>query len=299
MRGEPGVPVAGTGAWPLRDPVGHLHVVPLTRALGARWGGIQTGTATLHLPYSQAICNPATGGIDERAIMALLDHACSSAIYARITRSPPIATLDLRVAFQRDAPAAADAIVTAHATHITETVAFVSAAAHAGEGAAHAGEGAALATCSATFFIGSSPGGEREGGAAGIGKPARDFDIGDLSRVRSFEEFLGLARHGSHVRMEFADRLVGAVSLPALHGGAVASLLVSAGRTAALAEPGRAGRLAAITVQYLRAGRAEATTATAVAEKRGARSAVLSVTAKQAHGSRVVATAQCIFVASE
>ena len=292
MRVEPGVPVAGAGAWPLRDPVGHLHIVPLTRAVGARWGGIQAGTATLHLPYSQAICNAATGGIDERAIMALLDHACSSAIYARITHSPPIATLDLRVAFQRDAPPAADVIVTAHATHIAETVAFVSAA-------AHAGKGVALATCSATFFIGSAPGGEREGGAAGIAKPARDFDIGDLSQIRSFEEFLGLARHGQHVRMEFADRLVGAVSLPALHGGAVASLLVSAARAATLAEPGRADRLAAITVQYLRAGRAEATTATAVPEKRGARSAVLSVTAKQAHGSRVVASAQCIFVAPD
>lgn len=281
-------PEAGRGM-PVFDPAGHLGMVPFTSAVGVRWGGVRDGTAEMRLPFSSAVQDAATGGVDERALVAMLDHVSSAGVFAQMREAVPIATLDLRVAFQRPAPPGADVIFTARATHLAETVAFVNAA-------AHAGDGTALATASATFILGSSPGGERDGGAAGVWKPARKFHVGDVAALGSFEQFLGLARHGLHVRMEFADRLVGAVSLPALHGGMVASLLVSAARTAAAAELGRVNRLATISVQYLRAGRAEATSAVGSFDKRGARSAVLSVTAKQAHGAREVAHAQCIFV---
>jgi uncharacterized protein (TIGR00369 family) len=281
-------PAVGAGA-PLFDPAAHLRMVPYTSAVGMCWQGVKDGVVEVRLPFSKAVQDGASGAIDERAIMALLDHASSSAVFAQLRAALPIATLDLRVAFQRPAPPGTDVVVSAVATHVAETVAFVNAS-------ARAGDGAALAVSSATFIIGSSPGGERDGGAAGLRKPAREFNLGDTALLGSFEQYLGLARHGLHVRMEFADRLVGAVSLPALHGGVVAALLVSAARTAAMAEPGEVKRLAAITVQYLRAARAEATSAIGTFVKRGARSAVLSVTARQAHGSREVAHAQCIFV---
>ncbi len=274
---------------PVFDPAGHLRLVPFTSAVGVRWGGVKDGTAHVVLPWSRAVSDARTGGVDERAVMAVLDHVSSSGVFAQMQEAVPIATLDLRVAFQHAAPPGSDVLFTAKATHVADTVAFVNAT-------AQAGDGTPLATSSATFILGSSPGGDREGGAAGMWKPARGFDVGNVDALGSFDEFLGLSRHGQHVRMEFADRLVGAVSLPALHGGMVASLLASAARTAAASEPGQVNRLATISVQYLRAGRAEATSALGTFVKRGARSAVLSVTARQAHGSREVAHAQCIFV---
>ena len=267
----------------------HPLMVPFSRAVGAHWIGARDGSVELCLPYARPVRDPDRGGIDDRAIMALLDHACGAAVYASLKHPAPIATLDLRVAFQRAAPAATDIVVTAHTSHVTPTAAFVSAA-------AHAGAGAALATASATFIIGAAPGGERDTDVALPWKPARAFDVGDVASLDSFEEFLGLVRDGSYMHMPFADRLIGAVMLPALHGGAVASLLASAAHSLAAAASGRSEHLASISVQYLRAGRAEATTGSAEFDKRGARSMVISCSAKQAKGAREVARAQCVFV---
>ena len=267
----------------------HPLMVPLTSAVGAHWIGAHDGSVELCLPYARLVRDANGDGIDDRAIMALLDHACGAAVYASLKRPVPIATLDLRVAFQRAAPAATDIVVTAHTSHVTPMAAFVSAA-------AHAGAGAALATASATFIIGAAPGGERDADVAEPWKPARTFDVGDVASLDSFQEFLGLVSDGSKLLMPFADRLIGAVMLPALHGGAVASLLASAAQTLAATASERPERLASISVQYLRAGRAEATTGSAAFDKRGARSMVISASAKQAHGAREVARAQCVFV---
>ena len=86
-----------------------------------------------------------------------------------------------------------------------------------------------------------------------------------------------------------ADRLIGAVSLPALHGGSVASLLATAAGD--LAQSATDACLVAITIQYLRAARAENVDAEAEWEKRGARSSVVAAVARQAQGSREVARA--------
>ena len=265
----------------------HPLMVPFTRAVGAHWIGARDGAVELCLPYACLVSDADSGGIDDRAIMALLDHACGASVYASLKSPAPIATLDLRVAFQRPAPAATDIIVTAHTSHVTPTAAFVSAT-------AHAGAGAALATASATFIIGAAPGGERD--VAAPWKPAREFNVDDAESLDSFEAFLGLVREGPHLQMPFADRLIGAVMLPALHGGAVASLLASVAHGLAATASKRPERLASISVQYLRAGRAEATTGSAAFDKRGARSMVISASAKQANGAREVARAQCVFV---
>lgn len=210
-------------------------------------------------------------------------------MYAALAEPVPIATLDLRVAFQRPVPDGADILVAARTAHIAGMSAFVEAQACA------AGGGPVLATASGAFMVGAHPGGATGSDMPDPWQPARPIEIGDLSQLDSFEEFLCLARHGRHVRMEFADHLIGAVSLPALHGGAVAALLATA--AADLAGTERATRLVAMTIQYLRAGRAETLTANAEWEKRGARSSVVAVVARQSHGAREVARAQCTFVA--
>ena len=271
------------------DQATHLRSVPFPHAAGARWTGTREREVEFRLPYARLVRAPGAAAVDERAIMAMLDHACGAAMYAALEEPVPIATLDLRVAFQRPVPEGADIRVAARTTHIAGMTAFAEASACA------AGGGPALVTASGAFMVGAHPGGATGSDMPDPWQPARPIEIGDLSRIDSFDEFLCLARHGRHLRMEFADRLIGAVSLPALHGGSVAALLATA--AADLAGTERPTRLVAITIQYLRAGRAETLTASAEGEKRGARSGVVAVLARQSHGSREVARAQCTFVA--
>ncbi|MBL8382638.1 MAG: thioesterase family protein [Burkholderiales bacterium] len=272
------------------DPEVRLRVVPFTRALGAELAGVERGAITFRLPC-RGPARGEHGGVDARAMTALLDHACGAGVYAALREPLPIATLDLRVAFERDAPPGAELTVTARAGSVDGSVAFV-------EAAASAPDGVPVARAAGAFIVGAHPGGGDGGGRGGEPwRPARAFALGDAAAATHFADLLGLVRDGPLLVMPFADRLVGAMSLPALHGGAVAALLATAARELARADGGRAARLAAMTIQYLRAGRAESTSAEAVFEKRGTRSSVVAVSARQGHGAREVARAQCTFVA--
>lgn len=288
--------------------------VPFTRALGLAWIDLDAGTVSLRLPFCNGVGN-AAGAVDARAIMAALDHASSAALFAALGRPAPIATLDLRVAFARPVPPASDILLSAHASHVDETVAQITATARA------ASSGLAVASATAAFFLGASPGGTR-------GNPAGErrhnevpgtFHAESAQQFASFDAFLGLdavpdgtpagvegdAQRGapdrsqhrvqSIVQMHFADRLVGAVALPALHGGVVAALLATAAARLVAGESAR--RLAAISVQYLRAAKTETAVACAGFDKRGARANMVSVSASQGQGAREVARAQCVFVA--
>lgn len=272
------------------DPEVRLRVVPFTHSLGARLAGLDGGAITFRLPC-QGAARDGRGGIDPRAVTALLDHACGAGVYAALREPLPIATLDLRVAFERALPPAADLTVTARAGSVDGTVAFV-------EAVASGPDDLPVARATGAFIVGAHPGGGDGGGRGGEPfRAAREFAIGDTAGLASFADLVGLVRDGPLLVMPFADRLVGAVSLPALHGGAVAALLATAARDLAEADGARATRLAAITIQYLRAGRAESTSAEAVFEKRGTRSSVVAVSARQGHGAREIARAQCTFVA--
>jgi acyl-coenzyme A thioesterase PaaI-like protein len=272
-----------------RDQALHTLSVPLTATIGAQWVGRSDRGVEIRLPWAPMVTDSATGGIDHRAVMTLLDHASGAAVYAAQDEPAPTATLDLRVGFFRGATPGQGITVRARAVDLAAHVAHIAAE-------ALADDGTLLAQSTGAFIVGAHPGGGG-GQGADLWRPARAFAPGDASLLGSFEAFLGTVRTGPLLAMPFADRLIGAVSLPALHGGAVASLLATAAHDLAVADGGRTGRLTAITVQYLRAGRAEATTAAAEFEKRGARSAVVAVSARQSHGTREIARAQCTFLA--
>lgn len=99
------------------------------------------------------------------------------------------------------------------------------------------------------------------------------------------------------VRMPFAAPLIGNARLPALHGGAIASLLqVAAGVTVAealdLATP---PSMFSITIEYLRSGLPEDLVATATIVTRSRRYANLRVEARQAADPRATAAATVQF----
>ncbi len=255
-----------------------------TRAAGLVWRSADARSVTMHLPWVGGLSD-SSGAIDARAIMAMLDHAASAAVYRVVAPAIPIATLDLRVAFAGAAPPGCALDFTARTSPAEGGVARVEAVARV------APDGVEVASAAVSFFVGASPGGDAERGDGGGVVPGMERQ--GAAHFASFDAFLGIQHQPAGACLPFMPRLIGAEALPALHGGAVAALLATAACDLAAAQP---TRLAAINVQYLRAGRAEESTAAATWTKRGARANFVSAIATQAHGTREVARAQCVFI---
>ena len=99
------------------NPALHLRSVPFAHATGAQWTGTREGVVEMRLPYARALRAPGAAGVDPRAIMAVLDHASGAAVFASLELPVPIATLDLRVAFQRPVPTGADIVMRRRVHH--------------------------------------------------------------------------------------------------------------------------------------------------------------------------------------
>ncbi len=112
---------------PARDPAQHLLHVPYTRAAGCQYVGAIDGVIRLRQPFRRAVADVDSGAIDQRAITALLDHACGVAVYTTLAEAAPTATLDLRVAYPQAAMAAEDVVCEAVIAHADAALAIVNA----------------------------------------------------------------------------------------------------------------------------------------------------------------------------
>ena len=283
---------------PTRDPAQHLLHVPYTRAAGTQYVGVTDGVISLRQPFRGAVADAASGAIDQRAITALLDHACGVAVYTTLAEAAPTATLDLRVAFPQAAAAGEDVVCEASIAHADAALAVVNATVRGTQ------SGRLVATGSGCFIVGAHPG---QGPGKKLADPWHSTSpaiahaaAAGAADFASFAQFLGVRNlpepSGGAVELVFQPHLVGAVSLPALHGGATAAALASAAHAGMAASGKPAARLASISIQYQRAGQAKTLTARARIEKQGGRTSNLSICATQDDGARVVATAQCVFL---
>ena len=132
--------------------------MPHNRALGIRFVSVAEERVTLALPYdAKLVGNPLTGVIHGGAITALLDGACSLAVFVKLAEPIPIATLDLRIDYLRPATPGQEVRGRAECFKVTQNVAFVRCEAfHEGR------EGDLVAVANGTFIIfrGRTPGGE-------------------------------------------------------------------------------------------------------------------------------------------
>lgn len=128
---------------------------------------------------------------------------------------------------------------------------------------------------------------------------ARDSgDLEALAALVPYSQFLGLQLHHTDgeelmVTLPFAEHLIGNPTIPALHGGTVASVLETAAIFNTLLQPGVLGvpKTINITVDYLRPGRPEATFARGVITKMGRNVVSVNATAWQSDSTRPIATA--------
>jgi uncharacterized protein (TIGR00369 family) len=127
-------------------------------------------------------------------------------------------------------------------------------------------------------------------------------DISPLVEAIPYLGFLGISAataSGELIgKMEYADRLIGNASIPALHGGAIGALLESTAILQALweSETMVLPKIVTITIDFLRPGRAVDTFAKGIFTKQGRRIVNVAVEAWQEDRARPIARAQVIFL---
>jgi uncharacterized protein (TIGR00369 family) len=124
-----------------------VNGTPHAKELGMQFVAIGVGQATLSLPYSEPLVGDInTGVVHGGAVTTLLDQACGLAAFSGFDTLGGLATLSLRIDYQRAAKPKATIIAIAECYKTTKHVAFLRAIAHDGD------ETDPVATAQATFM---------------------------------------------------------------------------------------------------------------------------------------------------
>lgn len=271
------------------DPTLHLQSIPFMRAVGGTWIGGEPEHGHVHLPCTPAVCGGPTGAaVDQRAVAALLDQAGGVAVFAAANEVGATATLELRVDFVGEPLPGRGVHASAACTEIDGSSALVLGQAWCD------GVTAPLARMTARFILGSGPGqGPKAPDRTNFAEAVQRLAGTVIPKVESFDELLGGCADGAVWRLPFEPWLVGAVLLPALHGGVVVAGLMTAARQVVPVNSGL--RLASITVQFKRAGLANETRFAASVLKSGSRALFIDARATQENGHRGVAAIRCLY----
>lgn len=266
----------------------HLTRVPFAGTLGLVWQGGDTDGARVRLPFSSAVACADRLAVDAMAILASIDHVCSAAVYLSLPRRALIATLDLRCEFIAESEPGEDVVCTALTHYLDDRFALVRAT------AVHRSGGRPLAYAGSAYALGAHPGMKGKEAAP----RASQLDATGREHHDGFHQMLGLDPFGEGFRMPFHQRLIGAVSLPSVHGGATAAALgLAAGAHVETApHPGGRWRPLTVSVNYLRAVRAEALLLQPLLRKPGSHNCMVGVAATQAGYGKEVAHAECLLV---
>ena len=274
------------------DPQTHISRVPFASYLGLRWEGRRGDTACVRMMPSSGVSERSGQTIDPLAVLSMIDHVCSASVYLALPAPSLIATIDLRVEFAIASIPSQAIVCEATTNFIDSNFAFVRAIAKIEE------TGEVIAYASSTYAVGSHPGmagkSVQESAWLNSGKVAQ--------QASTFLETIGLPSVGNGVlELQFAPHLIGAVTLPALHGGAGASAVVLGAIELAKQSvlPARSWRVLSVTISFLRAVRASDLHIRASLRKTGKKSCVVSVEAHQEDVGKQHIRAECILVPVE
>jgi len=232
-----------------------------------------------------------TGVLHGGVVTAMLDESCGMAVQLALDGSRAIATLDLRIDYQKPATPGLD--IQAHAVcyHVTRSIAFVRATAYQNS------EDDPVATATACFMIGAN----RTNMLSDRPKAYPALPVLDAPEDPTgpfadspFARCLGI-RDGANgtMVMPFSPRIIGNPILPAIHGGMTGAFLETTAIVGVTREldistlPKPVG----LTINYLRSGRALDSYATASIVKQGLRVVAFEAKAWQDDPSKPIATA--------
>jgi uncharacterized protein (TIGR00369 family) len=103
-----------------------LAISPYTTRMGITAVAAEEGGCTLALPFSpDLVGDPDSGVLHGGAITALVDTAFGFAVFFRVRKFAPMATLDLRVSYLRAARPGVDVHARAYCYKLSADLAFV------------------------------------------------------------------------------------------------------------------------------------------------------------------------------
>ncbi len=267
-----------------RSTYGHISGLALDRfAPGEAWAS---------LPYHPVfVGDTETGVIHGGVVTAMLDESCGMAVQLALDGTRAIATLDLRIDYQK--PATPGLAIRAHSLcyRVTRSIAFVRATAYQDS------EDDPVATATACFMVGANRTNMLADTRLDHGELPPLEAPGDPSSLFAnspFARFLGI-RVGDDggLVMPFSQRIIGNPMLPAIHGGMTGAFLETAAIVGVTQELGVAAppKPIGLTVNYLRSGRALDSRARVSIVKQGRRVVAFEAQAWQDDPAKPIASA--------
>ncbi len=249
------------------------------------------GEAWSSLPYRPVfVGDTATGVLHGGVVTAMLDESCGMAVQLALDGARAIATLDLRIDYQKPATPGLD--IKAHSVcyRVTRSIAFVRSTAY------QESEDDPVATATACFMIGANRTNmltERPVQARALPALEVPEDPASPFAQSRFAHALGirLGEDGTLV-MPFSPKIIGNPILPAIHGGMTGAFLettaiVGVTRELGVAPPKPIG----LTINYLRSGRALDSYASVSVVKQGRRVVAFEAQAWQDDRTKPIASA--------
>lgn len=250
------------------------------------------GEAWSSLPYRPVfVGDTRTGVLHGGVVTAMLDESCGMAVQLAQDSSRAIATLDLRIDYQKPATPGLDLKAHSHCFRVTRSIAFVRATAY------HESEDDPVATATACFMIGANRSNMLTDRSSLEGElPVLDAPEDPSSPFADspFARCLGIriGADGTLV-MPFSPKIIGNPILPAIHGGMTGAFLETTAVFGVSRELGVPAwpKPIGLTVNYLRSGRALDSFASVSIVKQGRRVVAFEAKAWQDDPERPIASA--------
>lgn len=252
---------------------------------------VAPGEAWSSLPYRPVFVGYAdTGVLHGGVVTAMLDESCGMAVQAALDGRNAIATLDLRIDYQK--PATPGVELKAHSIcfRVTRSIAFVRATAY------QESEDDPVATATACFMVGANRSNmmERPSEYREMVSLEESDGVSDLFAKSPFARCLGIrAEQDGVLVMPFSRKIIGNPVLPAIHGGITGAFLETTAIVGVARELGEEvyPRPIGLTVNYLRSGRPVDSYATVSIVKQGRRIVAFEARAWQDDPEKPIASA--------
>ena len=259
---------------------------------GLRLDRAASGEAWSSLPYRPVfVGDTETGVLHGGVVTAMLDETCGMAVQLALDGTRAIATLDLRIDYQK--PATPGLNIKAHSVcyRVTRSIAFVRATAY------QDAEDDPVATATACFMIGANRTNMLTDVRLNDGAPpaleAPDDPAGPFGNS-PFARFLGIRLgDGGTLVMPFSQKIIGNPILPAIHGGMTGAFLETTAIVGVTRELGVSAlpKPIGLTINYLRSGRALDSYANVSIVKQGRRVVAFEAKAWQDDPTKPIASA--------
>src|SRR6516225_11229318 len=259
---------------------------------GLRLDRAAPGEAWSSLPYRPVfVGDTRTGVLHGGVVTAMLDESCGMAVQLASDGSGAIATLDLRIDYQKPATPGLDIQAHSFCYRVTRSIAFVRSTAYQDS------EDDPVATATACFMIGANRTNMLQDRPTGDRAPptleAPEDPTGPFANS-PFARCLGIriGEDGTLV-MPFSTKIIGNPMLPAIHGGMTGAFLETTAIVGVTRELGVSVRPKPIglTINYLRSGRALDSYANVSIVKQGRRVVAFEAQAWQDAPDKPIASA--------